>query len=65
MKPYVKTQKNDMADAEAITEAGSRPTMRFVEVKAPEQQVLGMIFRQRDLLVGQRTQMINALRRHR
>lgn len=64
VKPYVKTQKNDMADAEAIAEAGSRPTMRFVEVKTPEQQGLGMIFRLRDLLVGQRTQMINALRGH-
>ena len=43
VKPYVKTQKNDMADAEAIAEAASRPTMRFVEVKTPEQQGLGMI----------------------
>ena len=64
VKPYVKNQKNDMADAEAITEAGSRPTMRFVEVKTPEQQGLGMIFRLRDLLVGERTQLINALRGH-
>jgi transposase len=64
VKPYVKNQKNDMADAEAIAEAGSRPTMRFVEVKTPEQQGLGMIFRLRDLLVGQRTQVINALRGH-
>lgn len=53
-----------MADAEAIAEAASRPTMRFVEVKTPEQQGLGMIFRLRDLLVGQRTQTINALRGH-
>ena len=64
VKPYVKNQKNDMADAEAITEAASRPTMRFVEVKTPEQQGLGMIFRLRDLLVGQRTQTVNALRGH-
>lgn len=64
VKPYVKSQKNDMADAEAIAEAGSRPTMRFVEVKTSEQQGLGMIFRLRDLLVGQRTQVINALRGH-
>ncbi len=64
VKPYVKTQKNDMADAEAIAEAGSRPTMRFVEVKTPEQQGLGMIFRLRDLPVGQRTPVINALRGH-
>lgn len=61
VKPYVKTQKNAMADAEAIAEAGSRPIMRFVEVKTPEQQDLGMIFRLRDLLVGQRTQVINEL----
>lgn len=53
-----------MADAEAIAEAASRPTMRFVEVKTPEQQGLGMIFRLHDLLVGQRTQTINALRGH-
>jgi transposase len=64
VKPYVKKQKNDMADAEAIAEAASRPTMRFVEVKTPEQQGLGMIFRLRDLLVGQRTQTVNALRGH-
>ncbi|MFN3971801.1 MAG: IS110 family transposase, partial [Gemmobacter sp.] len=64
VKPYVKNQKNDMADAEAIAEAASRPTMRFVEVKTPEQQGLGVIFRLRDLLVGQRTQTVNALRGH-
>jgi transposase len=64
VKPYLKNQKNDMADAEAIVEAASRPTMRFVEVKTPEQQGLGMIFRLRDLLVGQRMQTINALRGH-
>lgn len=64
VKPYVKNQKNDMADAEAIAEAASWPTMRFVEVKTPGQQGLGMIFRLRDLLVGQRTQTINALRGH-
>lgn len=62
VKLYVKSQKNDMADAEAIAEAGSRPTMRLVEVKSPEQQGLGTIFTLRDLLVGQRTQVINALR---
>jgi len=64
VKPYVKNQKNDMADAEAIVEAASRPTMRFVEVKTPAQQGLGMIFRLWDLLVGQRTQTVNALRGH-
>lgn len=64
VKPYVKTQKNGMADAEAIVEAATRPTMRFVEIKTVEQQGLGMVFRSRDLLVGQRTQTINALRGH-
>lgn len=63
-KPYVKNQKDDIADAEAITEAGSRPTMRFVDVKTPEKQRLGMIFRLRGLLVDQRTQTVNALRGH-
>ena len=60
VKPYVKNQKYDMADAEAIAEAGSRPTMRFVEVMTPGQQGLGVIFRLRVLLVGQRTQTVNA-----
>ncbi len=64
VKPFVKRQKNDMADAEAIAEAASRPTMRFVEIKAAEQQGRGMLFRTRDLLVRQRTQSINALRGH-
>ena len=64
VKPFVKRQKNDAADAEAIAEAASRPTMRFVEVKSPDQQGQGMLFRTRDLLVRQRTQSINALRGH-
>lgn len=64
MKPFVKRQKNDTADAEAIAEAASRPTMRFVAVKSAEQQGQGMLFRTRDLLVRQRTQTINALRGH-
>ncbi len=64
VKPYVKTQKNGMADAEAIVEAATRPTMRFIEIKTVEHQGLGMVFRSRDLLVGQRTQTINALRGH-
>jgi transposase len=64
VKPFVKRQKNDAADAEAICEAASRPTMRFVEVKTQEQQALAMLFRTRDLLVRQRTQLINALRGH-
>ena len=63
-KPYVKRQKNDAADAEAICEAASRPTMRFVAVKTAEQQGRVMLFRTRDLLVRQRTQTINALRGH-
>lgn len=64
VKPFVKRQKNDTADAEAIAEACSRPTMRYVEVKTEEQQARAMIFRTRDLLVRQRTQLINALRGH-
>ena len=56
--------KNDAADAEAITEAAQRPTMHFVAVKAEAQQAQGMLFRTRDLLVRQRTQTINALRGH-
>lgn len=64
VKPFVKRQKNDAADAEAIAEAASRPTMRFVAVKTPEQQASAMLFRTRDLLVRQRTQLITALRAH-
>ena len=64
VKAYVKRQKNDRADAEAIAEAASRPTMRFVEVKTVEQQSQAMLFRSRQMFVGQRTQTINALRGH-
>jgi transposase len=64
VKPFVKRQKNDAADAEAICEAAGRPTMRFVVVKTEEQQARAMLFRTRDLLVRQRTQLINALRGH-
>ena len=64
MKPFSKRQKNDASDAEAICEAASRPTMRFVAVKSEEQQARGMLFRTRDLLVRQRTQTSNALRGH-
>ncbi len=64
VKPFVKRQKNDSADAEAIAEAASRPTMRFVAVKSVEQQAAGMAFRTRDLFVRQKTQTINALRGH-
>jgi transposase len=64
VKPFVKRQKNDMADAEAICEAAQRPNMRFVPVKDEVQQASGVVFRARDLLVRQRTQCINALRGH-
>lgn len=64
VKPFVKRQKSDMADAEAIAEAASRPTMRFVAVKNAEKQAGAMAFKARDLLVRQRTQTINALRGH-
>ena len=64
VKPFVKRQKNDAADAEAIAEAAVRPTMRFVAVKTEEQQGRAMLFRTRDLMVRQRTQLINALRGH-
>src|SRR3954470_7227685 len=64
VKPFVKHQKNDAADAEAIAEAASRPTMRFVAVKSEAQQARAMVFRTRDLLIRQRTQLINALRGH-
>jgi transposase len=62
VKPYVKRQKNDAADAHAICEAAQRPTMRFVAVKSEEQQASAAVFRARDLMVRQRTQTINALR---
>jgi transposase len=64
VKPYVKRGKNDAADAEAICEAVMRPTMRFVPVKSAEQQADAMIFKVRELLVRQRTQLTNALRSH-
>jgi len=64
VKPFVKRQKNDAADAEAICEAATRPTMRFVSVKNDETQGAAMVFRVRELLIRQRTQMINALRGH-
>lgn len=64
VRPFVKRQKNDAADAEAICEAAQRPNMRFVTVKSEEQQALALVFRTRDLLVRQRTQIINAVRGH-
>lgn len=64
VKPYVKRGKNDAADAEAICEAVTRPTMRFVPVKSPEQQSVLMLHRTRDLLIRQRTMLANAFRAH-
>lgn len=64
VRPFVKRQKNDAADAEAICEAAQRPTMRFVPVKSEEVQGAAMVFRVRELLIRQRTQAINALRGH-
>jgi len=64
VKPYVKRGKTDAADAEAICEAVTRPTMRFVALKSEEQQAALMLHKTRDLLVRQRTMLINALRAH-
>ena len=64
VKAYVKRNKNDAADAEAICEAVRRPTMRFVQVKSTGQQGRLMLHRARDLLMRQRTQVINAMRAH-
>lgn len=64
VKPFVKRQKNDTADAEAICEASVRPTMRFAVVRSEAAQAAALVFRTRDLLVGQRTAAINALRGH-
>ena len=62
VKPYVKRGKTDAADAEAICEAVTRPTMRFVPVKSQEQQAALSMHRARDLFVKQRTQLINMMR---
>src|SRR5256885_14551138 len=64
VKPYVKRQKNDMADAEAICEAVTRANMRFVPTKTPEQQSCLMLHRTRHLLIRQQTSVINAIRAH-
>ena len=64
VKPYVKTNKNDAIDAEAISEALTRPTMRFTAVKSAEQQSVLMLHRTRELLVRQRMMLVNALRGH-
>jgi transposase len=62
VRPYVKAQKNDDRDAEAIAEAATRPTMRFVELKSAEQLDMQSLHRVRDRLVGERTALMNQLR---
>ena len=64
VRAYVRRGKNDAADAAAICEAVSRPSMRFVPIKSEEQQAVLVMHRARDLLVRQRTQLINAIRGH-
>jgi transposase len=64
VKAYVKRGKNDRIDAEAICEAASRPTMRFVPIKSMEQQSLTTLHRCRELLIKNRTMLVNALRAH-
>jgi transposase len=64
VKPYVKRQKNDATDAEAICEAVRRPTMRFVETETPEQQSCLMLHRRRHLFIRQQTAVVNAIRAH-
>lgn len=64
VKPFVKGQKNDAADAEAIVEAALRPNMSFVEPKSAEKQALSMMMRTRDQLIDHRTATVNALRGH-
>lgn len=64
VKPYVKRQKNDRADAEAICEAVARPNMRFVPIKSTEQQDIMVLHRTRSLLMRQRVQLSNAIRGH-
>src|ERR1700738_1012311 len=64
VKPYVKRQKNDAADAEAICEAVTRANMRFVATKTPEQQSCLMLHRTRHLFIRQQTAVINAIRAH-
>ena len=62
VKPYVKRGKSDASDAEAICEAVTRPTMRYVAIKSPEQQAILALHRTRDLFVKQRTQLVNMIR---
>lgn len=64
VKAYLKRNKTDAADAEAICEAVTRPTMRYVPAKTRDEQAAAMVLKTRDLLIRQRTQAINALRAH-
>ena len=64
VKPFVKRGKNDRNDAEAICEAAGRPNMSFVPIKSAQRQAELMVLRTRELLIGQRTQLVNALRGH-
>ena len=64
VKPFVKRQKNDAADAEAIVIAAQRPEMRFTAPKSEEQQARAVLFRSRERLVHQRTELVKALRSH-
>ena len=64
VKPYVKRGKTDAADAEAICEAVTRPTMRFVPVKSAERQAALLDHKTRDFLIRQRTQLVNTIRAH-
>ena len=64
VRPYVKRQKNDAADAEAICEAVTRPTMRFVPVKSPEQQSIMVLHKTRQMVMRQRTKLANTIRAH-
>ncbi|WP_247886301.1 IS110 family transposase [Brucella intermedia] len=62
VRPFVKRQKNDAADAEAIVIAARQPEMRFVEPKTPDQQARAILFRARERIVHQRTELVNAVR---
>lgn len=64
VKAYVKRNKTDAADAEAICEAVTRPTMRFVAIKSQQEQAAGMVLKTRELFIRQRTQSANAMRAH-
>ncbi|MGY3333787.1 transposase [Mesorhizobium sp. USDA 4775] len=61
VRPFVKRQKNDAADAEAIVVAAQRPEMRFVQPKSEDQQACAVLFRARERLLHQRTELVNAL----